>query len=76
MARMKLLNEAKGNTAEGYCIIKSVQVKTNIKGASYLDMILADKEGEISAKLWDYDRMAHGEFEADTVAKVRGTIAI
>lgn len=76
MARMKLLSEAKGNTAEGYCIIKSVTVKTNIKGASYLDLILADTEGEVSAKLWDYDRMTHGEYDADTVVKIRGTITI
>ncbi|OQB23482.1 MAG: 3'-5' exoribonuclease YhaM [Firmicutes bacterium ADurb.Bin182] len=76
MARMKLLSDAKGNTAEGYCIVKSVAVKSNIKGASYLDLILADRDGEISAKLWDYDRMTHGEYDPDTVVKVRGTITI
>ena len=34
---------------EGFCIIKSVSVRQNIKGTDYLDLVLADAEGEAVA---------------------------
>ncbi len=58
---------------DGYCLIKSIDVKTSSKGDTYLDMTLADSEGEINAKLWNYSA-ALGNYEANTVVKVRGTI--
>ncbi|MCR4925680.1 MAG: HD domain-containing protein [Clostridiales bacterium] len=60
------------NTEEGFCLIKSVEVKKMQKGGEYLDLILADKSGEISAKKWDYSQLKDGVFEADTIVKVRG----
>ena len=35
---------------DGFCLIKSVDLKTTSKGDSYLDMTLSDKDGEINAK--------------------------
>ncbi len=58
---------------DGYCLIKSIDIKTSSKGDTYLDMTLADSEGEINAKLWNYST-AFGIYEANTVVKVRGTI--
>lgn len=77
MGRMNLLDNLINpatNQVEGYCIIKSVQVKSNVKGADYLDMMLADAGGEINAKLWDYSLEQHGVYKPQTVIKVRGTI--
>ncbi len=76
MGRMRLLNQAVNNIFEGFCIIKSVQVKVNSKGSDYLDLILADCEGEAPGKLWDYNPMQHGSYEADQVVKVRGSITL
>lgn len=76
MSRMRLLNTANGQTFEGFCIIKSVAVKANVKGSDYLDLVLADSEGECVAKLWDYNRETHGTFDADDIIKVRGSITI
>ena len=76
MSRMRLLNEASGATFEGFCIIKSVEIKTNVKGAEYLDLLLADSEGECAAKLWDYNRGTTGIYEAEDVIKVRGSITL
>jgi 3'-5' exoribonuclease len=75
---MRLLEQAGGNTAgiEGFCIVKSALVKVNSKGSAYLDMIIADNEGEIDAKLWDYDALRHGVYDPDQVIKVRGSINI
>ena len=77
MGRMKLLTNVINKTtnqAEGFCIIKSVQVKSNVKGADYLDLMLADAGGEIVAKLWDYSTAVHGIYAVGDIIKVRGTI--
>lgn len=77
MGRMNLLSKihnAATNQVEGYCIVKSVAQKSNVKGSSYLDFVLADAGGECAAKLWDYAPEQHGTYDADTVIKVRGTI--
>lgn len=45
MGRMRLLDKvfnASASQVEGFCIVKSVGIKTNVKGAAYLDMVLAD----------------------------------
>lgn len=60
---------------EGFAIIKRCDQKTTSKGSVYLDMKLADKDGEIVAKLWDYQPLLHGEFELETLVKVRGEIS-
>ena len=66
-----------GNGAsEGYCIVKSVDQKLNVKGVPYLDMMLSDAGGEINAKLWDYKESIHGKFEAGAFIKVRGTLSV
>ena len=49
MGRMRLLDKvfnASASQVEGFCIVKSVGIKTNVKGAAYLDMVLADAGGE------------------------------
>ncbi len=62
----------KGNVF-GFCIIKSVEVKTSSKGSRYVDMILSDSEGEINAKIWNYeDRLAL--LKAGDIVKVGGSI--
>lgn len=61
-------------TCDGFCLVRSADKKTNVKGVAYLDMILCDKSGEINAKLWDYKELFHGSYEAGQLVKVRGTI--
>ena len=60
---------------DGFCLIKSVDVKTTSKGDSYLDMMLSDKDGEINAKLWRYTKEMHGEYSPNELVKIRGVIA-
>lgn len=71
---MELLNNAKGNLVEGFCLLKSVQQKTTQKGQNYLDMVLSDATGEVSAKLWDYSEQRHGSYANNDIIKVRGTL--
>ncbi len=66
----------KDGTVEGFCLIKTMDKKVTAKGVPYLDMVLTDSSGEISAKLWDYRENIHKDLEANTVVKVRGTLSV
>ena len=61
-------------TTEGFCVVKTVEEKVNVKGVPYLDLTLSDSSGEINAKLWDYKASVHGTYEAGECIKVRGTV--
>ena len=78
MSRMKLLNDLPVGTTqfEGFCLIKNNVVRQNSRGVDYLDLILADEEGEAVAKLWDYNHAVQGEFQAGDIVKVRGVITM
>ena len=75
MGKMRLISQGEG-PAEGFCLVKSVSARTDVKGSEYLDFILADSEGECAGKLWNYSRVYHGTFEPDDIIKVRGTVQI
>ena len=62
-------------TVEAFCIVKSCDKKVSSKGDCYLDIALADKSGEINAKLWNYSPEEHGEYGADDLVKVRGSLS-
>ncbi len=59
---------------EGFCLVRSVDKKVNVKGVPYLDMALCDKSGEINAKLWDYHENIHGVYSPGELIKVRGNV--
>lgn len=66
----------KENTvSDGFLMIKSAEKKVSAKGMTYLDLMLCDKESEISAKLWDYKEEVQGMFEAGNIVKIRGTVS-
>lgn len=60
---------------DGYLLVKSVEQKTSSKGDTYLDFTLGDADGEINGKLWRYDALEHGEYKANDIVKVRGTVS-
>ena len=60
---------------DGYCLVKSVDVKTSSKGDTYLDFTLGDSTGEINGKLRRYVPSEHGEYKANDLVKIRGTIS-
>ena len=62
-----------GQSHEGYCLIKSVEKKLTAKGVPYLDLVLADNDGEISAKLWDYKESPNSVYVKFDFVKVRGS---
>ncbi len=58
-----------------FLLVKASNKKTSSKGDDYLDMTLADKSGEINAKLWSYIPTVHGEYLAGDIVKVRGSVS-
>ncbi len=63
-------------TSEGFCLIKTLELKKTAKGLNYLDMTLADSTGEINAKFWDYKEELHSDIKANMLVKVRGTESV
>jgi 3'-5' exoribonuclease len=58
---------------DGFVILKKCDVKKTKTGSEYLDAVIADKDGEMNAKLWDFKGDAN-TFEPDMVVKIRGNI--
>ncbi len=58
-----------------FLLVKVANKKTSSKGDEYLDLTLADKSGEINAKLWSYIPTLHGEYMPGDVVKVRGNVS-
>ena len=69
---MNVFNPTGSN--DGFWLIKTAEKKVNVKGAAYLDLMLCDKKGEISGKLWDYSELTHGVYEAGDLVKIRGSV--
>ena len=61
---------------EGFCLVKAVEQKTNVKGQAFLDLTLMDAGGEVNAKLWDYRPEMHGTVSMNDLVKVRGTLSV
>ena len=57
---------------DGFVLIKKCEEKKTKNGASYLDLIIGDKDGEMPAKLWDF--YGREIFEEEMVVKIRGTV--
>lgn len=60
---------------DAFLMVKTADRKVTQKGMPYLDLMLCDKTGEISAKLWDYHEEVQGVFEPGTIVKIRGTVS-
>ncbi len=66
--------EQRNGVVDGFALIKTVDKKINVKGIPYLDLTLCDKDGEISAKLWDYKEELHGVYGVNDLIKFRGQL--
>ncbi len=72
---MNFTTSTSGGSKDAFWLVKTVEKKVNVKGAAYLDMLLCDRQGEISAKLWDYSEAVHGEYAPGDLVKIRGTVS-
>lgn len=72
---MKFDNISPSGAVDCFVMLKTVEKKTSAKGGCYLDATIADKSGEMNAKLWDYSEAVHGEYESGSLVKLRGTVS-
>ncbi|MDK2800936.1 MAG: 3-5 exoribonuclease [Clostridiales bacterium] len=63
-----------GTKIEGFFIIKSSLCKSTTNNSKYLDMILGDQTGEVSAKLWECTEEDENKYINNTLVKVRGIV--
>src|SRR5512140_2818311 len=55
-------------------VVASKQIKAKKSGEPYLALTLADRTGQIDAKMWDNVEEFLGAFEQDDFVKVKGLI--
>ncbi|MDD3334956.1 MAG: OB-fold nucleic acid binding domain-containing protein [Eubacteriales bacterium] len=70
MEQQPLCNLAKDQRFEGFVLVRSADQRTGGNGSKYLDLNLADRTGEVNAKVWDGNVPCPAP---GTVVKVRGT---
>ena len=68
-------NNIGGGYVEGYCLLKTVELKTTAKGMKYLDITVADKSGEMNAKYWSCTEAEKDVYTAGSLVKIRGSIS-
>ena len=59
---------------EGFAFVRACEKKSSKNGSVYLDIVLCDKEGDMTAKFWDFNEEVFALPEANTVIKVRGIV--
>ena len=63
----------KGNKINNFFLVKEKNIKEAING-KYLDLILKDKTGEISAKIWKCDIEQYKYIKRGIVLKIKGSV--
>ncbi len=64
----------KSGVLECFALVKSCEKKSAKNGTHFLDMVLSDKDGEVTAKLWDFHDDVQILPEVNTIIKVRGML--
>ncbi|MGL5633514.1 MAG: 3'-5' exoribonuclease YhaM family protein [Sarcina sp.] len=71
----KIAEFEQGERIEGFYLIKSIVCKVaNNSNKKYLDLILSDKTGEISAKVWEVNDQNENLYKCNEIVMVRGTV--
>lgn len=65
-----------GDRIEGFYLIKALNLKTSSNNKKYLDLMLADRSGEVNAKIWDVDEDIEKTYQIGSIAKVRGDVTL
>lgn len=64
--------ELPNGMCDGFVILKKCEIKKTKNGATYLDIVIADKDGEMSGKWWDCPLAE--VFQPDSIVKIRGVV--
>jgi 3'-5' exoribonuclease len=68
-------NELKaGESLVTFFLIRRIECKTTNAGSKYLDILLGDADGEITARLWDCSHEDEVRFNTNMLVKIQGTV--
>lgn len=70
----KVSTFAKGETIQGYYMLKSVSLKTSNANNRYFDLTIADQTGEVNGKIWDTEMVGDMEMVDGMLVKIRGLV--
>ena len=71
------VNELKPNQIiETSFLVQSKEIRQKKGGELYLSLFLADRTGELDAKVWDNVNDVLNEFERDDFVKVKGIVQV
>ncbi len=74
MDEKKIAEFTVGEEIQGFFIIRALNIKTSSNNKKYLDFTLADKTGEVNAKLWDVKDDFEDLYQTGVLVKVRGNV--
>ena len=74
MEQKKLSELAVNESFEGFVLIKTFQVKTGQTGKNFVDLTIADANGEMNAKIWNYNETQFASYGTNMLVKVRGLV--
>ena len=63
-----------GETVQTFLLIKRIESRLTGAGKRYLDIVLCDKSGEISARLWDASMEDEEAYKPNMIVKVRAAV--
>ena len=67
---------SEGERIVGHFLVQSKQLLTTKAGKSYISMILQDRTGSVSARVWDNASEFYDSFKANDVIKVDGAVEL
>ena len=76
MDTKRIVDFKAGDEIQSFFILRAMNIKTSSNNKKYLDMTLADKTGEINAKLWNIENGEDAIYKAGQLVKVRGTVTL
>jgi len=67
---------ASGDTVEGFALVTRKEVREDRNGRSFVDMVVADASGSMTAKVWADSPALTAEFEAHDFVALRGSVKL
>jgi len=64
----------KGDTIQGFYLVKAAALKTSNTNNRYYDLTIADSTGEVNAKIWDTEMVRGFELKDGMLVKIRGLV--
>lgn len=67
---------ASGDTVQGFALVTRKEVREDRNGRSFVDMVVADASGSMTAKVWADSPALTAEFEAHDYVALRGSVKL